>query len=78
MLYCLVTDTSTQQGMSPDLVASRMVAAVACQEEEVIIAPFDARAAVYLRSLCPFILRKILKSRARKKQCQAHPKTKTH
>jgi dehydrogenase/reductase SDR family protein 7B len=71
-----VTDISTQQGMSPGVVAARMVASVACEEEEVIIAPLDARAAVYLRSLCPFVLRKILKRRARKKQCPIDHKTK--
>ena len=54
--------------MSPEMVAANVVAATACHREELLLTTIDARAAVYLRTLCPFLLRKILRRRARKQK----------
>jgi len=62
------TDPSTEQGYSPEYVATQVVEAVARARHEVVIAPLLHRAAIMLRVLMPPLYFKIMADRVRKER----------
>ena len=59
-------DETTAKGLEPTDLALRILKATAAQKQEVIFAPLDARAAIFLRNVLPGLVFKILGSKARK------------
>jgi dehydrogenase/reductase SDR family protein 7B len=59
-------DETTAKGMDPDDLALRILKSAAKGKHEMVFAPIDARAAIFLRNLLPDLLFWILAKKARK------------
>ncbi|XP_013384795.1 dehydrogenase/reductase SDR family protein 7-like [Lingula anatina] len=59
-----VMDKTTETGMSPEYVASKVLKAVQEQKNELILAPFTVTVAVFLRTFCPSLYFSLMKKRA--------------
>lgn len=57
-------DETTASGYSPESVANKIVASVAREKEEVVIAPLSARLAIGLRTVLPSLYFRIMERRA--------------
>lgn len=65
ILFNLVMDETTAKGMPPQLVASRVVEAVACDEAEVVLSSITHKAAIILRTISPNIYFWLMSRRAK-------------
>src|SRR6218665_1117442 len=70
----VVMDETQVRGMSAEYVAQRILNAIACRDNEVLVAPLVHRIAVYLRNILPDFYFQIMQARA-KKQCKEKSKT---
>lgn len=61
-----VMDETQARGMSAEHVAQRILNAIACRENEVLVAPLVHRIAVYLRNILPDLYFRIMLARANK------------
>lgn len=59
-------DETQARGMSAEHVAQRILNAIACRENEVLVAPLVHRIAVYLRNILPDLYFRIMLARANK------------
>lgn len=61
-------DKTIEKGFAPEYVANEILNAVVSEKSDQVIAQFDARVGVYLRTLLPGLLFWILKKRADKEK----------
>ncbi|EWM24961.1 short-chain dehydrogenase reductase sdr [Nannochloropsis gaditana] len=59
-------DETTAKGLDPTRLAVKIFQAAAAGKQEVIFAPIDARAAIYLRNIIPHVVFRILARKAQK------------
>lgn len=65
-----VMDETTASGMRPEYVAQRILDAVVCRKNEILLAPLVHRLAVYLRNIFPDLYFQIMLTRANKQKKQ--------
>lgn len=59
-------DATTAKGLDPHVLAVRVLGAAAAGKAEVVAAPLDAKAAIFLRNLLPGLVFRILAGKVRK------------
>lgn len=59
-------DPTTAQGMEPSDVAMVILNAIECQQEDVIIADYQAHIGILMKTLLPSLFYRLMKRRARK------------
>ncbi|XP_065826446.1 dehydrogenase/reductase SDR family member 7B-like [Oscarella lobularis] len=68
------TDPTTENGMSPERVASEILEAIASKKPELTVSDVTAKMGIYIQTLAPAIMRKLMARRAQKHE-RDHSKT---